>query len=65
VRQFPIAVQDFVRDKRERRSEELGAGLRRCRSTGEMPPKSASAGHGMAWHGIEQAVQMPHDGGDV
>jgi len=48
VRQFLVPVQNLVRDKRECRGEEFGAGLRRCRSTGEMPPKSASAGHGMA-----------------
>jgi len=28
VRQFPIPVQDFVLNKRERRSEEFDAGLR-------------------------------------
>src|SRR5580700_9040241 len=57
VRQFPIPVQDPVRDKRDCRGEEFGAGLRRSRSTGEMPAVSTRAGHG-----AEQAVQMSRDG---
>src|SRR3984957_16343318 len=57
VRQFPIPVQDLVRDKRERGGEEFGAGLRRRRSAGEMPPVSARPGHG-----AEQAVEMSGDG---
>ena len=51
VRQFPVAVQGLVRDKRERGGEEFGAGLRGSRGAGEMAPVSARAGHG-----VEQAV---------
>src|SRR5580704_1624784 len=57
VGQFPARVQIVVRDKRERRSEEFGAGLRRSRGAGEVPAVSARAGHR-----AEQAVQMPRDG---
>src|SRR5580704_9266082 len=57
VRQFPVRVQTLIRDKRERRGEEFGAGLRGSRSTGEMPAVSARAGHR-----VEQAVQMSRDG---
>src|SRR5580704_2220605 len=57
VRQFPVAVQDLVRNERERCGEEFGAGLRGSRGAGEMPAVSARTGHG-----AEQTVQMSRDG---
>src|SRR3984885_1461565 len=57
VRQFPVRVQGLVRNKRERRGKEFGAGLRGSRGAGEMPAVSARAGHR-----VEQAVQMSRDG---
>src|SRR5579864_9667427 len=57
VRQFPVPVQALVCDKRERRSEEFGAGVPGSRGAGKMPAEGARTGHR-----VEQAVQMPRDG---